>query len=111
MVLKFKTDNMKSSIKQAEIVSEYWLDDDTYFVCTDEFKLGADWDENVHGVAWAELWCDEGNSIHFGVNIYEDDGQFSGDYLDTLYEGDDMFIPFPDELKKAMIEKLNVKKC
>lgn len=101
---------MKSSIKQAEIVSEYWLDDKTYFVCTDEFKVGVDWDENVHGVAWAKLLCDDSNSIYFGVNIYEDEGQFSGDYLDTLYEGEDMFIPFPDELKKAMIEKLNVKK-
>ena len=102
---------MKSDIKQAEIVSEYWLDDNTYFVYTDEFKLGVDWDKNVYGVAWGKLCCNNGNSIYFGVNIYEDEGQFSGDYLDTLYEGDDMFMPFPDGLKKAMIEKLTANKC
>ena len=94
---------MKQSINEAQIVSHYWLDDDTYLVCTDEFRLGPDWESDIHGVAWAEIWLDEGNSLHFGINVYNDKDEF----LDTLYEADEMFIQFPETLKSDMVRILN----
>lgn len=95
---------MKKNINQAQIVSHYWLDESTYLVCTDEFRIGPDWENDIHGVAWAEIWVDEGNSLHFGINVYSDADEF----LDTLYEGDEAFIEFPDVLKNDMVRILEV---
>lgn len=93
---------MKQSFAEAKIVSEYWLDESTYLVCTDEFRLGPDWNSDLHGVAWGEMWVDDEYSKHWGINIYEDEGG----YVDTLYPDDEMFIQFPDELKHKMLRSL-----
>lgn len=88
------------NLEDTQVVSHYWLDNDTFFVCTNEFVTDkGGWNsENTNLVGWLEIHTDEGNRAVWGINAYDNDDS----YIDNALKGEDCYVELPDKVVAEM---------